>query len=120
MRSCQLATDLSSGNKPFSRIRSQVLFPNAVAHRYNLALGQQAHGGAMAKRRKEGLLNQQLRAAIAGSGLSLNQLGKKCQVAASQLSRFVRGQRDLTTTAAGRVCEALGLKLAPGKAKKGK
>jgi transcriptional regulator with XRE-family HTH domain len=53
----------------------------------------------------------QIREAIRGSGLSLNELGKQCAVSQSQLSRFLLGQRTLTLPAAARVCEALGLRL---------
>jgi transcriptional regulator with XRE-family HTH domain len=75
-------------------------------------------------------LRQQLRDAIAASGHSLNQLGKSAHVSASQLSRFMRGQRDLNLEAAARLCHVLGLKLcrvlagpaeaAPAKKRKGK
>lgn len=62
-------------------------------------------------------LADDLRAAIAASGLSLNELRRRCGVDHGQLSRFVRGERDLTLTNAGRVAGALGLALLPAEAK---
>jgi transcriptional regulator with XRE-family HTH domain len=56
---------------------------------------------------------EQLREAIRDSGQSLNQLAKTCGVGPDRLSRFLRGQRDLTFEAASRVCEALHLELTP-------
>lgn len=53
----------------------------------------------------------QLRQAIEASGQSLNQLSQVCGVDRGRLSRFMRGERDLTLFAAGRLCEVLGLKL---------
>jgi transcriptional regulator with XRE-family HTH domain len=54
---------------------------------------------------------ERLRQAIRESGQSLNQLGRKAKVDHGRLSRFMRGERDLTLDAAGRLCEALGIKL---------
>jgi transcriptional regulator with XRE-family HTH domain len=51
----------------------------------------------------------ELRKVIQGSGYTLNQLGKKSRVSQSQLSRFVRGERDLTFDAASRVADVLGV-----------
>ena len=50
-----------------------------------------------------------IRRAIETSGLSLNQLGVVSGVDRGRLSRFMRGERDLTLTAAARLCEVLGL-----------
>jgi plasmid maintenance system antidote protein VapI len=58
-----------------------------------------------------GDLVDQVRQAIAGSGLSLNQLAKATGVHQAQLSRFMRGERTLTLTAAARLCTYLGLHL---------
>jgi hypothetical protein len=64
-------------------------------------------------------LIHELRKAIETSGKSLNQLGLAARVSAGQLSRFMRGERQLGLEAAGRVCEALGLHLTDCKDKKG-
>jgi transcriptional regulator with XRE-family HTH domain len=52
-----------------------------------------------------------LRQAIQESGHSLNQLSAECGVDRGRLSRFMRGERDLTFAAAALLCEALGLDL---------
>lgn len=52
-----------------------------------------------------------LREAIHGDGRSLRQLGEACGVSWAVLSRFARGERDITLGTADRVCQALGLKL---------
>ena len=56
-------------------------------------------------------METQLRQAIADSGQSLNELGRAVGVDAGRLSRFMRGERDLTFAAASQLCEALGLQL---------
>jgi transcriptional regulator with XRE-family HTH domain len=56
---------------------------------------------------------EQLRQAIRQSGQTLNQLSQQCGVGRDQLSRFLRGRRDLTLETADRVCQALGLELSP-------
>jgi len=56
-------------------------------------------------------LNAQIRRAIRESGLPLNQLATRCGVDRGRLSRFVRGERDLTLAAADRLCCVLGLVL---------
>jgi plasmid maintenance system antidote protein VapI len=53
----------------------------------------------------------QLRRAIGGCGLSLNQLAKATGVHQAQLSRFMRAQRTLTLPAAAKLCTYLGLHL---------
>jgi transcriptional regulator with XRE-family HTH domain len=64
--------------------------------------------------RREGPgLVEQLREAIRGSGLSLNQLSRECSVGRDRLSRFLRGDRDLTVAAAEQICRALHLGLSP-------
>src|SRR5262245_8564777 len=57
-------------------------------------------------------LIEQLRQALAASGLSMNQLGKETGVNQAQLSRFVRGERTLTLPTAAKLCTFLGLYLA--------
>jgi transcriptional regulator with XRE-family HTH domain len=56
-------------------------------------------------------LADQLRAAIRASGLSLNQLGQTTGVDSGRLSRFMRGERDLTLGASTSLCRLLGLEL---------
>jgi transcriptional regulator with XRE-family HTH domain len=53
----------------------------------------------------------QIREAIQDSGKTLVELSESTHVSPSQLSRFLRGERDLTLTSAARVCEVLGLRL---------
>jgi transcriptional regulator with XRE-family HTH domain len=52
-----------------------------------------------------------LRQAITASGLSLNQLGQQAGIHHSQLSRFMREERDLNLSAVDRLCQVLGLRL---------
>ena len=52
-----------------------------------------------------------LREAIKHSGQSLYQLAQATGVGRDRLSRFLRGERDLTLEAADRLCQALGLVL---------
>jgi transcriptional regulator with XRE-family HTH domain len=56
-------------------------------------------------------LIEQLRRALAASGVSMNRLGKEAGVNQAQLSRFLRGERTLTLTTAARLCAYLGLRL---------
>jgi transcriptional regulator with XRE-family HTH domain len=63
----------------------------------------------MAKPRNN--LEEQLRAAIRECGMSLTQLGDTTGVDSGRLSRFMRGERDLTLGATTKLCEALGLRL---------
>jgi transcriptional regulator with XRE-family HTH domain len=63
-------------------------------------------------------LTEQLRDAIRSSGESLNQLSRRCGIGRDRLSRFVRGERDLTVRAAAKICAALDLELV--KIKRGK
>jgi transcriptional regulator with XRE-family HTH domain len=58
-------------------------------------------------------VSEQLRAAIVESGLSLQELGRSAGVAASVLSRFVRGERTLKLATVDRLCVALGYGLCP-------
>ena len=54
-------------------------------------------------------MEEQLREAIAGSGLSLYQLAEAASVDRGMLSRFVRGERTLTLAVVAKVCKALRL-----------
>jgi transcriptional regulator with XRE-family HTH domain len=63
------------------------------------------------ERRKPPDLAEQLRRAIVGCGMSLNQLAKATGVHRAQLSRFLRAERTLTLTAAAKICAHLGLYL---------
>jgi len=56
-------------------------------------------------------LSDQLRRIIAESGLSRYELARRSGVEQSALSRFVNGQRGLTTESLDRLAEALGLEL---------
>jgi transcriptional regulator with XRE-family HTH domain len=69
----------------------------------------------MRKKTQESDLAEQLRRAIAGCGLSLNQLAAATGVHQAQLSRFMRAERTLTLTAAGKLCVHLGLRLGGGR-----
>ena len=57
---------------------------------------------------------EQLREAIRRSGRTLQNLAAESGVGKDRLSRFMRGERDLTFNAVERVCYALGLRLAGG------
>jgi transcriptional regulator with XRE-family HTH domain len=67
----------------------------------------------MGRRKRARTLTGQLRDYITGSGRNLKELGKESGVDASQLSRFMRGQRGLTTDSLDKLCAALRLKLVP-------
>ena len=64
-------------------------------------------------------LAEQLKQAIRESGMSLTRLGQATGVDSGRLSRFMRGERDLTLEASARLCGALGMELTPpaGKAR---
>jgi plasmid maintenance system antidote protein VapI len=65
----------------------------------------------MANKSRGNGLEDQIRQAIAGCGLSLNQLAGATGVHQAQLSRFMRAERTLTLTAAARLCTHLRLRL---------
>lgn len=67
----------------------------------------------LSKRKINSSLAAQLRKAVADSGLSISELGRQSGVAVAILSRFMRNERTLTLPVASKLCEALGLKLAP-------
>jgi transcriptional regulator with XRE-family HTH domain len=58
-------------------------------------------------------LVEQLQGAIRASGLTLNELERRCGVSHAVLSRFLTGKRTLTLPLAAKVCETLGLELRP-------
>ncbi len=64
-------------------------------------------------------LASQLKDYIRESGQSLRELSKNSGVDRGQLSRFLRGERDLTGASIERICQALDLRLAPRKGKGG-
>ena len=73
----------------------------------------------MAKRKGEATLVEQIKEAIRASGLSLNQISQACGVDRGRISRFLRGERDLTLAAASRIFQALGLRVARGQTPEG-
>jgi len=62
----------------------------------------------------------ELKQAIERDGRSLNALARDAGLSPIQLSRFVRGERGLTTPAVDALCETLGLELKPKRQRKGK
>ena len=54
---------------------------------------------------------EQLKDAIRESGRTLTDISKQSGVGIDRLSRFVRGERDLTGEAIAKVCQALDLEL---------
>ena len=67
------------------------------------------------KKKQEATLVVQLREAIQASGRSLWDIGRAADIQPSQLSRFLRGERDLTLGTAARLFEVLDLELVPRK-----
>jgi DNA-binding phage protein len=74
----------------------------------------------MTQRKAERDFVDQLRGAIRADGRSLNQLERDCGVSHDRISRFLRKQRDLNGDAINRLCETLGLELAPKKTTRSK
>ncbi len=65
-------------------------------------------------------LHDQLRQAVADSGLSLYRIAKDSGVAYPVLYRFARGERDLTLETASRLADFLGMRLTrPRRPKRG-
>jgi transcriptional regulator with XRE-family HTH domain len=64
----------------------------------------------VARSEREGI-GDQLRRAIQASGLTAYKLSQDSGVSRSQLSRFLRGERDLSLGVADKVCELLGMRL---------
>jgi len=65
-------------------------------------------------------LTEQLRHAIRQSGLSLNEIARTSGVGADRLSRFMRGQRDLTLRAADKLFSVFHLRVVSEEAERGK
>lgn len=63
-------------------------------------------------------MENQIRAAINNSGLSINRLAKDCGVSQPVLCRFVNGQRGITLATASKLAETLGFELVPKKRKR--
>ena len=59
-------------------------------------------------------ISDQLRQAIADSGLTHYALGKAAGVAPAAIDRFVSGERSLRLDTVDKLCEALGLCLSEG------
>ena len=70
----------------------------------------------MAKKQSK-QVSEQLREAMGGCGESLCQIAGGCGVDDGVLSRFMRGERGLTTKTLDRLCEYLGLELRQSKRK---
>ena len=64
----------------------------------------------MAKRKREPV-SEQLRRLIRERGESLAEIGRQTGVSHTVLSRFLRGERGLTTKSFDRLCAYLGLEL---------
>jgi hypothetical protein len=58
-------------------------------------------------------VTDQLREAIRASGQSMNRICIEAGLSASQLSRFMTRKRGLTTEAVDKLCDVLGMQLAP-------
>jgi transcriptional regulator with XRE-family HTH domain len=52
---------------------------------------------------------EQLKVAIEQSGKTRYRISQECGISESVLSRFVRGERELTVASVERLCAALGL-----------
>jgi transcriptional regulator with XRE-family HTH domain len=63
--------------------------------------------------------SEQLRQAIRASGLTGYQLSKQTGISEAQISRFLRGQRNLTIASAEKLGAAVGLSLCCAKKKRG-
>lgn len=93
---------------------STLLSPRS-ARRDTLPVNQHSQDGAgivvkRTKRKRESQLVTDLRAAIEASGKSHNAIGELAEVDASTVHRFMNGG-GLTLENAGRIAEALGLRL---------
>jgi plasmid maintenance system antidote protein VapI len=61
-------------------------------------------------------LAEDLKAAIAASGMNDNQLAKAAGISPIAIGRFVRGERGLTLESAGKIAAVLGLRLTKSEA----
>jgi len=61
--------------------------------------------------KKSADVEEQLRAALVETGLSMNEIARRSGVSQPTLSRFLRGERSLTLPVAARLCAMLGLRL---------
>ena len=72
----------------------------------------------MAKAKRENL-SEQLRRVIREHGESLAQIGRETGVSHTMLSRFLRGERGLSTASLDRLCGYLGVELRKVRRRKG-
>jgi transcriptional regulator with XRE-family HTH domain len=72
----------------------------------------------MVEPKGRGALVIQIREAMRASGRSLRDLEKATGISRGLLSRFLRGERDMTLTTAAPLLEALGLTIVPQKPKR--
>jgi len=70
-------------------------------------------------KRKRQTVSEQLRWFIGERGESLAEIGRQTGVSHTVLSRFVRGERGLTTASLDRLCEYLGVELRKVRRRKG-
>jgi transcriptional regulator with XRE-family HTH domain len=63
----------------------------------------------MAKSKRPSLADQ-LRQAIDKSGITMYKLSQDSGVDRSQLSRFMRGERDMSLVVSDKICQVLGLR----------
>ena len=68
-------------------------------------------------RRQRKTISEQLRRAIRARGQSLCQIAEGCGIDDARLSRFMRGQRGMTTKTLDRLCAYLRLELRESKRK---
>jgi DNA-binding phage protein len=61
----------------------------------------------------------QLKDAIRATGSTHRDIARAADIGPDLLCRFMSGQRDLTLKTAARICQALGLELAPEKKPEG-
>jgi hypothetical protein len=66
-------------------------------------------GGRTADLEEE--FREMIRETISKSGLSMRGMGRAAEVGIAQLSRYLAGERDLTSRAVFRVMEAIGVRL---------
>ena len=71
------------------------------------------------KKRKATKVSDQIRAAIESSGLTMYRIAQETGIHKSALSRFMSGERGLSTTALDILGEFLGLEIVVKKAKGG-